>query len=77
MNKYYKELYQFYDNKDTVYNPTLALYVKDILLKFHSCLYISNGISDSPALNPRYINIPFNREGDKLEASEMHGGALD
>ncbi len=69
MNQYYKTLYQYYNNKDVVYNPTLALYVKDILLKFHSCLYISNGISDVPTLNPRYINSSFDFEGRQLNNS--------
>jgi len=66
MNKYFKDLYQFYDSKDVQYNPTLARYVKDVLLKFHSCLYISNGVSSSSALNPRYLNVPFDFHGEKI-----------
>ena len=66
MQKYYKDLYQFFKNDDTVYNPTLALYMKETLLKFHSCLYISKGISSHPIINPRYFTNPYNDVGGAL-----------
>ena len=66
MSKYYKDLHSLYNSNEVQYNPTLALYVKDILLKFHSCLYISNGISDCLTLNPRYINNMFSDDGRYL-----------
>lgn len=43
-----------YTNENTKFNPTLALYLKNILLKFHSCEYINRGISKSNIINPRY-----------------------
>ncbi len=70
MNKYFKDLHSFYESKDTVYNPTLALYVKDTLLKFQSCIYVSKGISNASALNPRYFNSQFDREGEELVTSK-------
>ena len=67
MSKYYKGLYEFFKNENTIYNPTLALYMKEILLKFHSCLYISKGISCHPIINPRYFNNPRNDDGADLK----------
>ena len=43
MTKYYSELQAFYAKEDVIYNPTLALFMKEVLLKFHSCIYISLG----------------------------------
>jgi|LauGreDrversion4_2_1035121.scaffolds.fasta_scaffold07677_7 hypothetical protein len=37
--------------------------MKEILLKFHSCLYISNGTSTNVLLNPRYIVGCYNKDG--------------
>jgi hypothetical protein len=47
MNKYYADIQAYYAKEDVIYNPTLAMYMKEVLLKFHSCLYISIGESDS------------------------------
>ena len=66
MNKYYADIQAFYAKEDVVYNPTLAMYMKEVLLKFHSCLYISSGYSTHQLLNPRYYIQPYNRRGTEL-----------
>ena len=59
MTKYYADIQAFYAKEDVIYNPTLAMYMKEVLLKFHSCLYISNGESRNQLINPRYCIRPF------------------
>lgn len=63
MQKYYADILTFYAKEDVIYNPTLALYMKEVLLKFHSCLYISSGYSTNQLLNPRYYIKPYNKIG--------------
>lgn len=52
-----------YNKESTKFNPTLALYMKNVLLKFHSCLYINRGISTNSVLNPRYLPNIYNYDG--------------
>ena len=66
MNKYYADIQAFYAKEDVVYNPTLAMYMKEVLLKFHSCLYISSGYSTHQLLNPRYYIKPYNKRGTEF-----------
>jgi hypothetical protein len=51
--------------------------MKEVLLKFHSCLYISSGYSTNQLLNPRYYIKPYNKIGtdfleDNLVPAHLH-----
>ena len=73
MQKYYADILTFYAKEDVIYNPTLALYMKEVLLKFHSCLYISSGYSTNQLLNPRYYIKPYNKLGTEFLLDEIAG----
>ena len=51
--------------------------MKEILLKFHSCLYISNGTSVNVHLNPRYIVGCYNQAGDFIDRPVVPAGNLN
>jgi hypothetical protein len=47
--------------------------MKEILLKFHSCLYISNGTKVNAHLNPRYIVGCYNNAGTFISRTAQNG----